>query len=298
MNLNDLKENFNKKGFVVFKNYFKENDLKRITEISEEILTKAKKGSWKHIRIYRDYPNFFDNLNIFGVDFPLNSNLNKNTFQEFKKLDYKRNLLNFLNWKNFRTPLIRLHSNSSFYNYQGEWHRDDPKFPSENSVQVIIYLLDEKGYRIVPKNKNHLLEKYSILQDQCRTEGRGFAHLPSDMYETIEVKKGDILIHQSGLLHQGFCKKKRLHFHVRHVREDEISQNENNPLNFDEKFVDYYDLSKIDTNTYKNIKNTGVKIKFQRLKTFLFYFFPRIKSVWNNFKNKNKDSIFHSTIWQ
>ena len=135
-----------------FKNFYNDLELKKISEISKKVLNKARTGSWEHIRIYRDYPNFFNKLNLFDVDYPLHSFLDKETYNEFQKLNYKNYILNFLEWKNFYTPLIRLHTNSSFYNYQGEWHRDDPNFPSENSVQVIIYLLDEKGYRIIPKH--------------------------------------------------------------------------------------------------------------------------------------------------
>lgn len=298
MDLKNLKKKFEIDGYVIFKNFFEEDSLNNITKISQEILDRASEGKWRHVRIYRDYPNFFNNLNIFGVDYPLNFDLNKGTFAEFKKLNYKETVLNFLGWKNFNTPLIRLHSNSSFYNYQGEWHRDDSEFPSDNSIQVIIYLLDEKGYRIVPKTKNDMLEKYGILKDQTRTKGRGFAELPKDMYDVIDVKKGDILIHQSGLLHQGFCKKKRMHYHIRHLRDDSAAHDSENILNFEEKFLGKFDITKIKSDSYHDINDEGLKYKLIRYKTFLFYFFPRIKSIFNNLKNKNKESIFHSTIWQ
>ena len=88
MDIDYLRKKYEIDGYVILKNYFEENNLKNITRISEEILDKAKKGKWQHVRIYRDYPNFFDNLNIFGVDYPLNFNLNKSTFYEFKKLSY------------------------------------------------------------------------------------------------------------------------------------------------------------------------------------------------------------------
>ena len=198
-------------------------NLEYITKISNEVVNKAQIGKWKHVRIYRDYPTFFNKLNIFGVDYPLNFNIHEKTFDEIQKLNYKNFILNLLGWKNFYTPLIRLHTNSSFYNYQGEWHRDDTEYPSINSVQLFIYLLDEKGLRIIPKHKNDLLEKYGISKNQQRTIGRGFAKLPREMYEVIDVKRGDILIHQSGLLHQGFCKKKRLHYHLRHIRQDSLN---------------------------------------------------------------------------
>ena len=296
--MNELKKNFKQNGYILIKNFYNDLELKKISEISEKILSKAQKGNWEHIRIYRDYPNFFNKLNLFGVDYPLHSVLDKETYSEFQKLNYKKYILNFLEWKNFYTPLIRLHTNSSFYNYQGEWHRDDSNFPSENSVQIIIYLLDEKGYRIIPKHKNYLLEKYGISKTNVRTEGKGFAKLPEEIYDIVDAKKGDILIHQSALLHQGFCKKKRLHYHLRHIRSDKHNNINGDNFNFDEKFMKNYDLKKLENKTYIQINKKSIFLHLNRFKTLLFYFFPRFKSLWNNLRKKEKQSIFHSTIWQ
>ena len=147
------KKIFKEKGYLHFKNYFSSDQLDKISKISYNVLNKASFGKWKYIRVYRDYPKFFGKINIFGVDYLLNKSLDPNLYDEFQKLDYKTDLLDFLGWKNFYTPLIRLHTNSSFYNYQGEWHRDDNNFPSPNSIQIIIYLMDEEGYKIIPKIK-------------------------------------------------------------------------------------------------------------------------------------------------
>ena len=80
MDLKNLKKKFEIDGYVIFKNFFEEDSLNNITKISQEILDRASEGKWRHVRIYRDYPNFFNNLNIFGVDYPLNFDLNKGTF--------------------------------------------------------------------------------------------------------------------------------------------------------------------------------------------------------------------------
>ena len=124
------KKNFNKKGYLLLEKYFSEYQLDEISKISLDILNKASSGRWKYIRVYRDY-QIFGRINIFGVDYPLNKNLDPNLFNEFQKLEYKYDILNILGWKNFYTPLIRLHTNSNFYNYRGEWHRDDKNFPSQ-----------------------------------------------------------------------------------------------------------------------------------------------------------------------
>ena len=82
--------------------------------------------------------------------------------------------------------------------------RDDSKFPSPDLIQVMIYLMDENGFRIVPKNKNHLLSNYGFPIDKQVGPEKGFTSLPKNMYDIISAKKGDMLIHESGLLHQGF----------------------------------------------------------------------------------------------
>jgi len=298
MNLYDAKEHLNKKGYFFLKSFFSEEKLINISNIANSIVEKSKKNLWKHIKVYRDYYPFFNNINIFGVDYPLNKDLNDSTFEEFQKLDYKKNLLETLEWKDFNTTLVRLHTNSSFYNYQGEWHRDDSEYPSPHSIQAIIYLQDEEGYRIVPKNKNSLLKKYNISTDSQIDEDNSFVELPRDMYDIITAKKGDILFHQSGLLHQGFCKKKRLHFHLRHIKSDTIQNSDNKDIfNFTEPYSKNFDLNNVKVN--HNSFNKNLIIKTIRLKTFLLYFFPRVKSILNNLINsKNRQTIFHSTFWQ
>ena len=88
----------------------------------------------------------------------------------------------------------------------------------------MIYLMDENGFRIVPKNKNHLLSNYGFPIDKQVGPEKGFTSLPKNMYDIISAKKGDMLIHESGLLHQGFCKQERMHYHLRHNRKDELIQ--------------------------------------------------------------------------
>ena len=199
---------FDKQGYILIKNLFANEELDNLTNISKNILDKASKGLWNFIRVYREYPLFFGKINIFGVDYPLNEKLNSQTFFAIQKLNYKDKLLDILNWKNYDTSLIRLHTNSKFFNYQGAWHRDDSKFPSPDSIQVMIYLMDENGFRIVPKNKNHLLSNYGFPIDKQVGPEKGFTSLPKNMYDIISAKKGDMLIHESGLLHQGFVNKK------------------------------------------------------------------------------------------
>ena len=293
MDINNLRKEFKEKGFILVKGFFSESELSNITKISKKIVKKASSSSleWPYIRVYREYPEFFNKKNIFGIDYPLNQKLDQTIFDEMQKLDYKKFVTNFLEWKNFCTPFVRLHTNSNFYNYQGVWHRDDSNYPSPRAVQLIMYMENENGFRVVPKDKNDLLEKYGFSK---RDTSLGFSRLPNNLFETINAKKGDILLFESCLLHQGFCKKKRLHYHFRHERDDDLNESNNeDAFNFYEDYKKNYDL---ESNNIKSGYNEISRIKKYRV--FLFYFFPRFKSLLNNLKKNKKESIFHSTIWQ
>ena len=122
----------------------------------------------------------------------------------------------------------------------------------------------------------------------------GFSKLPNDIFDTIDANKGDILIFESCLLHQGFCKKKRLHYHFRHERDDSIDKSTNGDnFNFVKSYKKNFDLGLTKAESAYN--------EISRLKKFrvlLFYFLPRLKSLFNNLRKNIKQSILHSTIWQ
>ena len=238
-------------------------------------------------------------LDKYGVVFIKEQNLNSETYSQIQDINYKNFILKVLSWKNYKTSLIRLHTNSNFYNYQGGWHRDDLHYPSPNSIQAIVYLLDEEGFRIVPKYKNHKLSNFGIPSNRQTSEIDSYNKLPEDFYDVIKTEKGDILFMESGLLHQGFCKKKRLHYHIRHERDDDLLESKSNDnFNFTKEFQKDADPNFIKSNTNFDYYDRSLKTKIKRAKTLISYFFPRTRSLINNILSKKKQSIFHSTFWQ
>ncbi len=285
-----------KNGFIHLKNYFKEDELKHLCNDSANIIKKAKKGSWKHIRIYRDYFSL-DGLNIFGVDYPFNHEISNTIYNNFNKLNYKDDLLKILGWNDFKTTVLRLHSNSKFYKYQGTWHRDDQNYPSPNSVQAILYLKDEAGFKIVPKIKNDELEDYFInTKNDNISKNALFAKLNKDMFVEVNAKKGDIFVFESGLLHQGFCKSERLHYHLRHERSEIINKDKSNLYNFIKPLLPNYNLDIIKIN-HSYLEKSFFK-SVLKIKNSFFYFFPRVKIIISNLFKKVKQDPFFSTFWQ
>ena len=299
-NFNKIKEVFDKKGYVNINSFFSDDDIGDLIECSSKIKQHSMSGLWKYIKIYREYPKI-KFLNVFGVEYPLNKKLNEKTYSAFNKLCYKDFFCNLLGWNNFETTLIRLHLNSNFFNYQGEWHRDDSAFPSPNKVQTVIYLKDEKGFKIIPKDKNHLLKNYGINPHGKIEKNQVFYDLKDDVCDYIDAKKGDMLIFEAGLLHQGFVKGTRMHYHVRHEKRDYVSKVvKNNPFNITEKYLPDYDPDREGEYFADHYFKTSIMLKLIRLKTLILYFFPRFKYLFKNFfkKKNNRSSIFHSTLWQ
>ena len=292
-------DSFKRKGYLIIKNAIEKDLLVNLEKTSEEVLINAKKIKWPYVRVYRDYPKIFSGINIFGIDFPLHANLNKDIYKLINSLNLNKLIKKISNFDNFETELIRLHTNSKFFNYQGGWHRDNDIYPSFDTLQCVIYLKDEEGFKVVTKDKNHLLEKFGIDNhyQSALSYNDSLINLPNDIYDVINAKAGDLLFFDPGLLHQGFCKKFRLHFLLRFKQTNGINKfNIDNNLNLIKKLLPAANLEN-EKITYEHSDKFIAKIK--RFKTFLLYFFPRIKQILHNLKIKNKRlSIFHSTFWQ
>ena len=99
MNHDALKNEFKKKGFVLFKGLFQEDKISKITNISEKIVEKASSVNipWPYIRIYRDYPEFNNKKNVFlykqKVVNEIRNEIDTNLFNIFKKIKSANNLL-------------------------------------------------------------------------------------------------------------------------------------------------------------------------------------------------------------
>jgi len=296
MDYEKLTKKLKNEGIIHLKSVIDINLLKKLEDECDTIVSNARKGQIKQIRIYRNYFGL-KYLNIFGIDFPFNKEISRKLFSYFNLINIKKDLLKIFDWEDFNTSVVRLHTNSNFFKYQGEWHRDDDKYPSPNSYQCIIYLKNEKGFRIVNKinNKDLLTYGFNIYGNEGNKE-HGFVSLPSKMYYEVDAKRGDIVIFESGLLHQGFVKGERLHLHLRFLKCKTKEENINNIFNVTRNLQIDYDLNneKINHNYLeKNVKTSLVKIK-----NLILYFFPRVKYIYKNLFSKSKSTVFHSTFWQ
>ena len=287
---------FEKKRYIILRNYFSYESLLKETN---KVIDQAHLNKWKFIKVY--FNGFFrKNLNIFAISYPLNNFFKSNLQNELYNVDYKKIILKLTKWIDLRTTSIEIQHNQK-YNYQSTWHRDVSHFPS-NSLNIVIYLKDEVGLRIVPNENNAKLEKF-ISNPKKKIN---YLKIPPNYYDIIDVKAGDILIMDSGLLHQGFAKGNRTHIFIgceekntqtiskkSFVNDYGLNKQLDPNLNYDElqKFSQN-DSYNFDVNYY-SLKNKIKSIFY----TFL-YFVP-LKSIFNHLKDfKKKKTHFHYTFFQ
>ena len=285
---------FKEKRYILLKNFFSHKDL---LEETNKIIVQAKNKRWKFVKVYYNaYINNF--LNIFAISFPLHSSFQSNLGNELYNLRYKEVIKNLTKWNEIKTTGIEIQHNEK-YNYQSTWHRDWSHFPS-NCLNIIIYLKDETGFRIVPLKNNNKIEKITSNLK------KNYLNIPYNYYDIIDAKAGDILVMDSGLLHQGFAKGNRTHIFIRcQEKKDKTLELNNfaNDYSISKELDPNIDLtqlnilSKNDTYDY-NINYYSLKNKIKSILYTFLYYFPvhRIFKYIRDFKKKKIH--FHYTFFQ
>ncbi len=285
---------FKEKRYILLKNFFSHKDL---LEETNKIIVQAKDKKWKFVKVYYNaYINNF--LNIFAISFPLHSSFQSNLGNELYNLRYKEVIKDLTKWNEIKTTGIEIQHNEK-YNYQSTWHRDWSHFPS-NCLNIIIYLKDETGFRIVPLKNNSKVEKITSNLK------KNYLNIPNNYYDIIDAKAGDILVMDSGLLHQGFAKGNRTHIFIRCQEKKDNTLELNNFAN-DYSISKELDpnidltqlniLSKNDTYDY-DINYYSLKNKIKSILYTFLYYFPvhRIFEYIRDFKKKKIH--FHYTFFQ
>ena len=212
--------------YVLVKKFFHPNEL---LDETKKILDHAIKKKWKFIKVFYNI-YIFNGINVFAINYPFNKFFNSKLLYCLKKTNLKKKILEITGWEDLQTIATELQCNYK-YNYQSTWHRDSD-FPSDE-VTVIIFLKDEKGFRIVPKKNNYKLKFYGIDTNKKKyLKKNGYLNLPREYFEIIDAKKGDFIILDSGLLHQGFSKGNRNHILMRFKKKNK----DFDEINFYEKY--------------------------------------------------------------
>ena len=108
-----------------------------------------------------------------------------------------------------------------------------------------------------------------------------YRKIDKDLIDIIDAKKGDLLILDPGLIHQGFCKK-RMHYHIRFLKSD---QEFDDNFNFHEDLLPDADIEELKKYIGYKINNDFLN-RIKRIKTSYLYLFPRINFILKNFGKK------------
>ena len=284
-----------KEGFVLIKNFF---DPNKILIESKKTLQKAQKIKWRYAKIYHNI--FISNfINFFSIRYPGHKDLDNNLNEYLGELNLQNLVSKHTNWTNFKITQIELQHNEK-YNYQSTWHRDWHNTNLENIV-IIIYLTDEKGFRLVKRtDEKRLSIEYPNLKE--KSYKFGYTNLPEDLFHEFDVDAGDIVMFDAGLLHQGFVKGKRTHFFIRCKKIDGEMEKNFNEIIEDHLKIDAK-MELLETNAKKDSYNYDINYFsiYSRAKSLVYlmlYFIPIIK-ILRYLKDKKKKFIhFHYSFFQ
>ena len=219
----DNKFEFNKRGWTLI-------DLK----LSEESISNAQDGlrNMKRLSIKNDYKPqriYYDHLitnNKAAIELPFNKLIcNSNIKKFFKEARIGSLVKTLMGWENTFCDLARLFCMGN-YKYRGNWHRDyssDLKTIQNDStlrnvVLVGIYLLPQKGFRILKKEYEFNGKNSIVKNNKIDKAIRSFPYPlspPNDSYYEINGRIGTVLLFDPLILHQGSNFSSRLDFHMK-----------------------------------------------------------------------------------
>ena len=217
----------------------------------------------------------------------------------YKEVEFTKSFFKNTDWNYFKINQIELQHNEK-YNYQSTWHRDWHNMNLENIV-IILYLRDEKGFRLVDRKKNKkLIKNYPEFKE--KNYKFGYTNIPKDYYHEFDVKAGDIVLFDAGLLHQGFAKGKRTHYFIRCQKSSkEFGKN------FDEIIQDYLrpdvSLKKLEIVVKKDSYNYernffSIISRIKSIINLIIYYLPIIKFLKFIRDTKKKFTHFHYSFFQ
>ena len=191
------------------------------------------------------------------------------------------------------------------YNYSGHWHQD--LLVPNTGVQISIIFKDEKGFKILKKQKNSEFfdkEIFKIFSDHAKKHTLPIV-LEEEYYDSLNLEVGDIFLFDPSLLHKGSCNYKRLLFHMRFFNFD-INKNYKKLQLKDFDF--FFDADK----TFEFLKSENEIIKksptvirlsnFYKLKCTINYFFPILNILYflRQYRSDNtlRYEFFANTAYQ
>lgn len=284
------KENLNENGYCVVERIVSKEILENAQDSFCKIKKSVKRGDYPYYRIYDDCAF---NKNISGIELVFHSKILTQPIIDFivnsKVLEIAKQQLG----DEIELDLCRYHLTESF-SHVGNWHRDEDINHKNNSIQINVFLFDEKGLQII--NNSH--KKKNTLEEEIIKKTPHASLLVS---KWISTRAGEILVFDPAVLHRGISQEPRANIHFRFKKKNRAFQNkidlnyknldipkewifvlENSPKAVDEKVLKPYSFRKDFKSIFYRFLRKVVHnfIFFLPLHSKIYYYF----NIWPNLK--------------
>lgn len=308
-------------GFVLIKNAIDKNILGDCQKEILQLVKLARKGGLKYVKIFNDYPNFFNRYNIGQIDAPFEEEGRNliNLKKSVESINFDKLYNEYLGGKydNYFSYELRFHVTNPEYKHSSVWHRDclpgnDLKFNNYETafddLRINFFYFDEGGFRVVPKSNSFFNEDKSNDKIVWKYPSYNtFFRLKDEI--NIKANAGDILIFHPDLLHRAHCSSFRAHLHIASATKDYII-NKGMKHNFEKiKYDDFFPKNLKYDNQYKIEKslipfNKNKNSEFKKWIRLMNYYSPFPSVAWFKsilYKNSHIDNsaFYHRpSYWQ
>ena len=169
-----------------------------------KIKEKVKSNQYPYYRIYDDYSL---DKNLSGIEMTFHQDILTESIMRLivssKILEISKEILG----EEIELELSRFHLTEGF-SHVGNWHRDEKINHPMDSLQINIFLFDEKGLQVV--EQSHKKEVAGGEEFLKRTP-----HISIDNSKWLNTGAGDVLVFDPAVLHRGISANPRANIHFR-----------------------------------------------------------------------------------
>jgi hypothetical protein len=254
-----------------------------------KIKKKVKSNQYPYYRIYDDYSL---DKNLSGIEMTFHQDILTESIMRLivssKILEISKEILG----EEIELELSRFHLTEGF-SHVGNWHRDEKINHPMDSLQINIFLFDEKGLQVV--DQSHKKEVAGGEEFLKKTP-----HISIVNSKWLNTGAGDVLVFDPAVLHRGISANPRANIHFRFRKK--ISKNKQIMPNYKDLVVpkDWINIlenspkamssSDLTPHSFKNdFKSISFRFLRKIIHTFIFFLPLHSKlyyyfNVWPNLK--------------
>ena len=241
-------EHYKDEGYFIIEKAIEKNVLSEAQKSFFNIKQKVKLGQYPYYRVYDDYSL---NKNISGIEMTFHENILTESIMKLiinsKVLEIAKEIIG----EEIELELSRFHLTEE-YSHVGIWHRDERINNYGDTLQMNIFLFDEKGLQIIDQSHKKEIPEEALLKKT--------PHASLENAKWIIAQAGDILVFNPGVLHRGISANSRANIHFRFKKK--IDKTETIKLNYQNLVI---------PNNWLNIlENSPMAINESNFKPYLF----------------------------